>query len=182
MNLFLDTEFTSLSADGELISIALVDERGVYFYAELTDYDPAKINPWLEENVMRQRTLQNEMEGYFDAGDGRWLARGDRALIKRALKTYFNQYNEVHVWADNHAYDWVFFCSLFGTAFDIPKNIHYLVFDIATLLLVRGIDPDISREELAGEFEVAVGAPIGHKHHALWDAWVSKVIYQKLIK
>lgn len=35
--LFLDTEFTDLVPHNKLISIALVDESGDYFYAELTD-------------------------------------------------------------------------------------------------------------------------------------------------
>lgn len=37
MKLFLDTEFTDLHPEAKLISIALVDENGEYFYAELTD-------------------------------------------------------------------------------------------------------------------------------------------------
>jgi hypothetical protein len=35
--LFIDTEFTDLTPDNKLISIALVSEDGNYFYAELTD-------------------------------------------------------------------------------------------------------------------------------------------------
>lgn len=37
MRLFLDTEFTDLHPEAKLISIALVDDNGEYFYAELTD-------------------------------------------------------------------------------------------------------------------------------------------------
>jgi hypothetical protein len=37
MRLYLDTEFTDLIPHNKLISIALVDENGEYFYAELTD-------------------------------------------------------------------------------------------------------------------------------------------------
>ena len=37
MRLFLDTEFTDLVPGAKLISIALVDDNGDYFYAELTD-------------------------------------------------------------------------------------------------------------------------------------------------
>jgi hypothetical protein len=37
MKLFLDTEFTDLIPGNKLISIALVDENGEFFYAELTD-------------------------------------------------------------------------------------------------------------------------------------------------
>ena len=37
MKLFLDTEFTDLVPDNKIISIALVDENGEFFYAELTN-------------------------------------------------------------------------------------------------------------------------------------------------
>lgn len=37
MKIYLDTEFTNLIPGNKLISIALVDENGDYFYAELTD-------------------------------------------------------------------------------------------------------------------------------------------------
>jgi hypothetical protein len=37
MRLFIDTEFTDLIPEAKLISIALVDENGGSFYAELTD-------------------------------------------------------------------------------------------------------------------------------------------------
>ena len=54
MILFLDTEFTSLEqANPSLISLALVDERGSYFYAELP---PAsyihRASPWVQANVL----------------------------------------------------------------------------------------------------------------------------------
>lgn len=37
MKLFLDTEFTDLIPENKLISIALMDENGEFFYAELND-------------------------------------------------------------------------------------------------------------------------------------------------
>lgn len=47
MKLFIDTEFNDFQ--GELISIALVDENKDYFYGSLGCADPS---PWVAEHVM----------------------------------------------------------------------------------------------------------------------------------
>lgn len=47
MKLFIDCEFNSFK--GELISMALVDEQGVFFYEVLPCADP---HPWVAEHVM----------------------------------------------------------------------------------------------------------------------------------
>ena len=48
MRYFLDTEFNGFG--GALLSLALVPEDGMEFYATLTCADP--IHPWVERNVM----------------------------------------------------------------------------------------------------------------------------------
>lgn len=48
MKLYLDTEFTDLHHEAKLISIALVDENGESFYAELTDtYEPGECSDFV---------------------------------------------------------------------------------------------------------------------------------------
>lgn len=48
MKLYLDTEFTDLHYEAKLISIALVDENGKSFYAELTDtYEPGECSDFV---------------------------------------------------------------------------------------------------------------------------------------
>lgn len=47
MKLFIDTEFNEFK--GELISMALVDENGVFFYEVLPCVNPG---PWVAEHVM----------------------------------------------------------------------------------------------------------------------------------
>jgi hypothetical protein len=49
--------------------------------------------------------------------------------------------------------------------------VYYIPFDLATLLKMKGVDPDISREEFAQ------APPNGPKHNALWDARVIKACY-----
>jgi hypothetical protein len=67
----------------------------------------------------------------------------------------------------------VLFNQLYGHAFNIPKNVYYIPFDICTLMKIKGVDPDINREEFAGVN--------GSKHNALHDAKVIKACYEKLI-
>lgn len=58
----------------------------------------------------------------------------------------------------------------------IPKNVYYIPFDICTLFKVKGIDPDINREEFSNYNST------GTKHNALHDAKVIKACYESLIK
>ena len=161
MKIFFDTEFTGLHAKTTLMSIGLVDENGRTFYAELDDYDKTQVDDWLEDNVVSNFTGENTM---------------NMKQLKSALTEWLVAYDSVEIWSDCLAYDWVLFNSIFGTAFDIPKNVYYIPFDICTIMKLKGVDPDINREEYAfgGVPEVA------EKHNALWDAKVIRACYENL--
>ncbi len=169
--IFFDTEFTGLHKNTTLISIGLVSECGKTFYAELTDYDKTQIDEWLQDNVIKNLTLENE--GYF-GGYEKMNLLGNTDLLQTKLRDWLNQFEKVEMWSDCLAYDWVLFNNIFGTAFDIPKNVYYIPFDICTLMKEKGIDPDISREEFSGLKGNC------KKHNALWDAKVIKACYDKL--
>lgn len=161
MKVFFDTEFTGLHAKTTLMSIGLVDEEGRTFYAELNDYDKSQVDEWLENNVVANFTGENTM---------------NMQQLKLELTEWLAVYDSVEVWSDCLAYDWVLFNSIFGTAFDIPKNVYYIPFDICTMMKLKGVDPDINREEYAFN---AVPA-IAQKHNALWDAQVIRACYENL--
>ena len=176
MKVFFDTEFTGLHQNTTLVSIGLVSEDGKEFYAELIDYDYKQIDEWIGENVIKNLTLGLIAENWFSTQDDQTLARGHTPFIKNQLSKWLSQFDSVEKWSDCLAYDWVLFCQLFGHAFNIPKNVYYIPFDIATMLKVMGIDPDISREEFAG----IDGA--NKKHNALWDARVIKACYERSLE
>lgn len=157
-----------------LISIGCVDEDGRTFYAELTDYDQSQVDDWLQKNVI------DHLFGSADAMSRvnppiRLAFRATALTVANGLSQWLEHYDLVEMWSDCYAYDWVLFCNLFGGAFGIPKNVYYIPFDLATLLKVKRIDPDISREEYAG----LTG---GKKHNALWDAKVIKACYEKAME
>lgn len=169
MKVFFDTEFTGLHQNTTLISIGLISADGKTFYAEFNDYDESQIDDWLHENVIANLKYK-VVKSYANTDE--W--KGDTAFIRDRLWNWLMQFEEVEMWSDCLAYDWVLFCQIFGHAFKIPKNVKYIPFDICTLFRMKGIDPDINREQY-------LGLPSGEgKHNALWDAVNIKNCYERL--
>lgn len=168
MKVFFDTEFTGLHQNTTLISIGMVTEDGEKFYWELNDYDESQIDKWLNDNVLSNLAANG---GKVDIAVPGY---GNKKELEMALRDFLCSWDQVEMWSDCLSYDWVLFNQLFGHAFNIPKNVNYIPFDICTLFKIKGIDPDINREEYAGAGE-------GNKHNALWDAQVIKACYEKLM-
>lgn len=201
MNLFFDTEFTGLHKNTTLISIGIISEDGRFFYGESMDFDKNQIDEWLQKNVI-DNLLYNNKEGYYsseelygnfsmDSFDYNYRSqnpdidpysnyntrmKGTINELSRDLRLWLDQFDDVTIWSDCLSYDWVLFNDLFGTAFDIPKQVYYIPFDICTLFKVKEIDPDISREAFIDN------KIDGEKHNSLYDAKVIKACYDKLIK
>jgi hypothetical protein len=168
VKVFFDTEFTGLHKGTTLISIGLVTERGDRLYAELTDYDKSQVDGWLQTNVINNLIIPDDeraqMVNHF---------KGNTEYVREKIELWMNSLGPVEMWSDCLAYDWVLFCQLFGHAFNIPKNVYYIPFDICTLMKIKGVDPDVNREEFAGM--------TGKKHNALHDALVIQACYERLM-
>jgi hypothetical protein len=176
--IFFDCEFTGLHKDTTLISIGLISDCGKTFYAEFTDYNKGQIDDWLKQNVIKKLKYQNEFIRLHH--DNSVAICDNTQEIRKNLEWWFSQFEQVEIWSDCLSYDWVLFNNIFGTAFDIPKNIYYIPFDICTLFKMKGIDPDISREEFAKQGKEEWFAE-AEKHNALFDAKIIKMCYDKLI-
>lgn len=171
MKIFFDTEFTGLHQKTTLVSIGLVSEDGRTFYAESNVYDEKQVDDWVRENVIEHlRFSEYSSKPKLDLEH--YAMKGSRHDIRDKLYEWLEQWESVEIWSDCYAYDWVLFCDLFGDALTLPPNVYYIPFDLATLLKVKGIDPNISREEYAGMAD-------GTKHNALWDAKVIRACYEK---
>jgi hypothetical protein len=177
MKIFFDTEFTGLHKDTTLISIGLVADDGRTFYAEFNDFKTIYVDDWIRENVIKKLTYT----GVFQVNEGTkenvsYKSFGEN--IRQKLSEWLSQFETVEMWSDCLSYDWVLFCDLFGHAFNIPKNVYYIPFDICTLFKVKGIDPDISREKFV--FGEVYHEMVAQKHNALYDAQLIKACYEKL--
>ncbi len=188
---FFDTEFTGLHQNTTLISIGLISDCGKTFYAELTDYDKSQIDGWLQQNVINNLIMIEPEKGqdeYYVATrhatnlQGNSLYKGyslqlrcNSNVLKEELNRWLGQFNSVEIWSDCLSYDWVLFSQIFGHAFNIPKNVYYIPFDICTLFYAKNIDADILREEFS---EMKDGS---QKHNALWDAIVIRECFNRLV-
>ena len=183
MKVFLDTEHTGLHQDTTLISIGLISEDSQTFYAEYSDYNREQVDSWIIENVFNNLRFKDKSffinkQETFD--DKKWSIemKGTTDDIRRKLRNWLTQpeISQIEMWGDCLAYDWVLFNNMFKTALGIPKYIYYIPFDICTLMKIKGIDPDINRENFA-DYHTEES-----KHNALWDAIIIKKCYEKLVK
>jgi hypothetical protein len=188
--LFLDTEFTGLHQNTTLISLALVAETGEEFYAEFTDYDQSQVDLWIETHVVshrildwRQLALQNKLlDGKATIYGDKYIVNGatiygDKYHIESILREWLTRFTSCELWGDVLSYDFVLFCQLFGGALNLPKNVFYIPFDLATVFRVVGINPDVSREDFATAGGWKDDLP---KHNALHDARVQLECYRIL--
>ena len=176
MQVFFDTEFTGLHQNTTLISIGLIANDGKTFYAEFADYDKDQIDDWLQDNVIANTYfLSGKDNGIFSSTSLKSYCHvGATPGVRADLEDWLAQFDTVELWSECLSYDFVLFNQLWGHAFNIPKNIYYIPFDICTMFRLKGIDPDINREEFA------VMTKGSEKHNALWDARVIKACYEKL--
>lgn len=182
LTLYLDSKFTGLVQNTRLISLAVVAEDGRYFYAESNDFDP--VDTWVEQNVIPCLFGDDAdaLRGFsrvmgLKANGSLVVLRASREEMAANLTTWLESLGEeLFVWGDCLAYDWVIFCELFGGARKLPPYVFYIPFDIRTVLLMHGYDPDANLEDVTGLSKIN----FGRKHNALWDAVVLKACHQKL--
>ena len=185
MLLFLDTEFTGLTQDTSLISIGIVSEAtGRTFYGEFCDYDRSKVDKWITQHVIANLLHIEEMLPFKRSNAHTLRCAGSTTHILTCLMEYISgEYAAVGkklvVVSDCYAYDWVLFNQLFYGVLNIPKELYYIPIDISTIFHVKGIDPDINREEYVGADNLP--KHIATKHNALWDAYVIQCCYNRLM-
>lgn len=187
MRLFLDFEFTGLHQYTMPISIGIVSEDGREFYGEFTDFNTLMLTDWLKDNIIPNTlylSLPEDKRETITKPANHYIA--DTETIVRKLLIWLRQFPSVEIWADCLAYDWVLFCQLFGGALNLPRNIYYIPFDICTYFKVRGIDPDVDREEFAKTGVITrdntcsvLGKHIG-MHNSLVDARVLRDCFEVL--
>lgn len=152
--MFFDTEFIDNGKTIEPISIGILCEDGRQYYAEFSDTDLLKANPWVKKNVIP----------YLD-----FKCLRTKEDVRRELLKFCYEYNEnIEFWGYYCAYDWVLLCQIFGTMIDLPDGFPMFPYDLRAILNQRGLSE--------------VSQPDFHIHHALSDArWIFET-WDKYIK
>jgi hypothetical protein len=197
----MDTEFSGLQQNAELLALALIAPGDRWFYAVFTEVELTKLSAWHQENVVPHLYLSEQQLASLRSG-GEYVI-GSREEIVDALRRWLAQFEAIEMWADVPAYDWVLFCELFGGAFGLPKQVHYVVRDLATLLEAKGYDIDTDRFAMAygknmdANTAVVISSSDGRiggdqapaktaegllRHNALGDAFAGLACYEKLMK
>jgi hypothetical protein len=157
MRYFFDTEFMEDGKTIELLSIGIVSQDGREFYAENSEADHSRANPWVRENVLP-----------FLIGKGdvmltrRQIAMRVRDFVPLSVYADRAQYKP-EFWAYYGSYDWVVLCQLFGTMMDLPKGWPMYVNDVKQFCNSLG-DPELPKQT-------------GREHYALDDARWTREAY-----
>lgn len=121
MKLFLDCEFTQLTTQAKLISLALVGQDGTEFYVEVMDaWREEDCSEFVKEIVLPQ------------------LWGGEYAVpiieARAALLTFLASFEaELEIVTDAPEYDWELFCELAYDAGRWPQNVRNRPTDATTL-------------------------------------------------
>ncbi len=156
---FVDTEFSDLRADGEILSIALVKLNGDELYLEIEH--EGEVSEWVTENVLPTLTAD----------------KVSREEAKKQIVAFLGDTKPYMVaWVPH--FDMVMMYQLFGVL-NLPIN--WFPIDFASILFGHGIDPETYREENGRTFVKGLGLdPSGfHTHHALDDAKLLREVYMK---
>lgn len=207
VKLFLDTEFTNLGQDCDLISIGIIarinDEHLTSFYAESIEFSHDKCSEFVNLTVLPNLTLGSKPGGKFYEDDHGFRACAmvgtEEDIVYNMLKWFKSLLGitddeqwvksvdePIEVWSDVLNYDWTLFRQLFDDyAEGLPEYIYYIPFDISTAFKIKGIDPDISREEFA-KSKVPEAESIDKfgdmKHNSVVDALVIYYCYIAIMK
>lgn len=157
MKYFLDTEFIEgfhkpiLGKKRhyiDLISIGIVCEDGRSYYAVSTEFNPKDANEWVKNNVISK--LPDRHVDMMDSPNRRMesMAWKSNKVILQEIH-YFFKYCPLHTgfgmkWCAHDEdiqvygyyadYDWVLFCSLFGSMMDLPEAFPMHCIDLKQML------------------------------------------------
>lgn len=144
---FVDTEFSDLNPYvGEILSIALVKMDGSELYLEL-EYDGA-CSAWVKEHILPTLTEKKVTRDVAKAKIRDFLGNASPYLLG-----FVNQYDDVYL------------SKLFV---DDEKPYNWLPLDLASMLFMRGLDPQAEISPKLG-----LDSSKYREHHALDDArWI----------
>ena len=159
MLIFLDTEFTALDWEKELLSLGMVSEDGQHhIYLEVREY---------EEKDCSDFTLEVVLKHFGKSPD----AQCDYSDFGARLRSWFATLPGDHVIAcDSDVDAWFLRLVLQGR---FPTNVRPAVSAVG-----REFDGDEWELSLASYFQ---SHPHRSRHHALHDAWALRWAYHRLI-
>ena len=189
MKIYVDEEFTGLTKDTDLISIGLVAENGSTFYGELTDFNIAKCDQWVKDNVVSKLKYYNKYDYYYKENNHSVEILDTKHRVGVHLNLWLNSFlEEIQFVSDVGHYDFVLLIDLITlgeSAINLPEHISPALYDI-NQLIAQKLDItmhqafDLNREEILVQIHHTGISDLSiEKHNALWDAFVIKELYSE---
>jgi DNA polymerase III epsilon subunit-like protein len=171
---FVDTEFTGEHAYATLISIGLITFEGKELYITLNDYDIDQVTPWVKSNVLNKIDESKSINSNQTAH-----------IVSEFLSEYAGECS-VSIVSAGKVNDLLLLFQLFHFLNPERKYFHFgeclptylnhrTHFDLDTLFLVAGMDPNLDREDYVNDRNLSL------KHNALFDAKIVRECFIKLI-
>lgn len=172
--IFFDAEFTGEHQYSTLVSIGMVGQDSEDLHICFSDYNKDQVTDWLKKNVLN--SIHNEKKFSYSQGFKK---------IKLWLENY-SKGRPVSLVSMGKSLDLVLLFQLWHLDYPSRKYFHNLYclpdclnhskhYDLATLMMLANIDPDIDRENLFDIKETQ------NRHNALYDAKVVKKVYEHCI-
>lgn len=157
MKYFIDTEFiegfpkkrkwqkSKLRHFIDLISIGIVCEDGRQYYSISNEYNYNDASDWVKENVILPlyiSKVHGDARNHFTVENFHLVYGISNAAIAEEIKAFvFGKEDAYSIefigyYAD---YDWVLFCSLFGTMMNLPKGFPMYCIDLKQTLDEKGL-------------------------------------------
>jgi hypothetical protein len=127
----IDTEFIDTPECSALISLAIVREDGAHLYFEF-DYPEEGVTKWLRENVLPHLDESAESHSSF---------AGAALKIERFIGA-----DKPEFWAYYGAYDWYWFCRLWGGFMSMPVDKNWPMLFREFAYIQQGV-PDVAGAE-----------------------------------
>lgn len=184
MKYFIDTEFIESFHKPflgkkrhfiDLISIGIVSEDGREYYAISNEFNPRDASQWVYDNVIMN------LEGTVSYPE-LWKSNEQ---IRSELYQFITcpKGDSVEFYGYYSDYDWVLFCSLFGTMMDLPKGMPMYCKDIKQIMDQMSKykwdkTKDLTEEEFYEVIKKVDRFPKQtNEHNALADAKWNKELY-----
>ena len=183
---FLDTEFIEgfhkplfgkKRHHIDLISIGLYCEDGRTFYKISSEYDYKDADGWVRENVILpayKHAVHGDARNHYTAQNFHKLHGFPNGYIRGLLLDFFAlDKTPIEIYGYFSDYDWVLFCSIFGTMIELPKGYPMYCIDLKQMMMERGLDSTWKRKACPDPED---------EHNALADAKWNYRLYTKIIE
>jgi hypothetical protein len=168
----------------DLISIGIVAEDGRSYYAISREWKYKKASKWVQKNVIApcyKDAVHGDMRNHLNVTNFQKYVGLTNAGIAKGILEFMGCWKDEHVWrigsdvpeiygyyAD---YDWVLFCSLFGSMIDLPTGFPMYCRDLKQLMDDKGLTKEWTQKHCP--------TPEG-EHNALVDARWNKHLFDIL--